>query len=118
MFTKLQFKLKIAFINFQTLPNTFESLIALGARLKQNQQQLSTSVTSIKHSQSENGVKRTNAEQQLKKLKNKEVSVPNQYKRQINDKSKKNVICYQCNKKGHYKSQCLKLIKKQFKNVN
>ena len=32
--------------------------------------------------------------------------------------TKKNVICYQCNKKGHYKLQCFELIKKQFKNAN
>ena len=34
LFTKLWFKLKIVFINFQTLPDTFKSLIALSAKLK------------------------------------------------------------------------------------
>ena len=43
LFTKLQSELKVAFINFQTLPDTFKSLIALSARLKQNQQQLFSS---------------------------------------------------------------------------
>ena len=28
------------------------------------------------------------------------------------------MIYYQCNKKGHYKSQCPELIKEQFKNAN
>ena len=42
----------------------------------------------------------------------------NQHKRQTDDKNKKNVICYQCNKKDYYKSQCSELVKKQFKNVN
>ena len=37
LFIKLQFKLKIVLINFQTLSNIFESLIALNAKLKQNQ---------------------------------------------------------------------------------
>ena len=72
-----------------------------------------------KHSQSENGVKdRINAGQQSKKSRGEEVSVPNQYKRQINDKSKESVTCYQCNKKGHYKSQCPELVRKQLKNAN
>ena len=31
LFTKLQSELRVALINFQTLPDTFESLVALGA---------------------------------------------------------------------------------------
>ena len=119
LFTKLQPKLKVALINFQILPNIFESLIALGVRLKQNQQQLFSSTTSTKHSQSKNNMeKKTNTEQQLKKLKDEKVSAFNQHKKQTDDKNKKNVIYYQCNKKGHYKSQCSELTKKQFKNAN
>ena len=38
LFTKLQSELRIMLINFQTLPDIFKSLVALGARLKQNQQ--------------------------------------------------------------------------------
>ena len=91
------------FINFQTLSDIFESLVALNVRLKQNQQQLSDSAISIKCSWPENGMKRINIEQQLKKPKNEEISALNQQKRWIDDKSKKNVIYYQCNKKGHYK---------------
>ena len=107
------------FTNFQILSNTFKSLVTLNARLKQNQWQLFSSTTSIKCSWLENGVKeRINTEQQLKKLKSEEVSASNQHKRWTDDKSKKNVICYQCNKKNHYKSQYSELIKKQFKNVN
>ena len=118
LFTKLQPELRVVLTNFQTLPNTFESLVALSARLKQNQQQLPGSATSIKCSQSENGVKGTNTGQQLKKPRNEEISVSSQHKRWTDDKSKKDVICYQCNKKGHYKSQYPELTKKQFKNVN
>ena len=81
LFIKLQFKLKVTFTNFQTLLNIFESLIALSVRLKQNQQQLSDNAISIKYSQSENGVKRINTEQQLKKLKNKKISAFSQYKK-------------------------------------
>ena len=62
--------------------------------------------------------KRTNAGQQSKKLKSEEVSASNQHKKRINDRSKEGVICYQCNKKGHYKSQCFVLVKKQLKNIN
>ena len=118
MFTKLWFELRIVFINFQILSDTFKSLVALSTRLKQNQQQLFSSAILIKHNQSENNVKRINTGQQSKKSKNEEVSVSNQHKSWINNKSKKNIICYQCNKKGHYKSQYLKLIKKQPKNAN
>ena len=76
LFTKLQPELRIAFINFQTLSDIFESLVALSVRLEQNQQQLSSSIISIKHSQLENDVReRINAEQQLKKPKGKEVLV-------------------------------------------
>ena len=28
------------------------------------------------------------------------------------------MICYQCNKKGHYKSQCSELVREQPKNAN
>ena len=63
LFTKLQSKLKVVFINFQTLPDTFESLVALSTRLEQNQRQLLSSATSTKHSQPENDMKRTNTEQ-------------------------------------------------------
>ena len=106
------------FINFQILPDIFKSLIALGVRLKQNQWQLFSSIISIKHNQSENGVKGANAEQQSKKLKNEEVLVPDQHRKQTNDKSKESVICYQCNKKGHYKLQCSELARKHLKNAN
>ena len=82
------------FINFQTLLDTFESLVALSARLEQNQWQLPGSAISIKHSQSENGMKRTNAEQQSKKPKNEEVSASNQHKKWTDDKSKEDVTCY------------------------
>ena len=81
LFIKLQFELKIVLINFQILFDIFKSLVALGARLEQNQQQLSGSATLIKHNWSENGVKGINAGQQLKKLKSEEVSVFNQHKR-------------------------------------
>ena len=54
-------------------------------------------------------MKRANTGQQSKKSKDEEISAPNQHKRQTDDRSKKNVICYQCNKKGHYKSQCPEL---------
>ena len=54
---KLQLKLRVVLINFQTLPDTFKSLVALGARLEQNQWQLSSSATSTKHNWPENGVK-------------------------------------------------------------
>ena len=37
LFTKLWPELKVVLTNFQTLPDIFESLVALGARLKQNQ---------------------------------------------------------------------------------
>ena len=77
LFTKLQPELKIVFINFQILPDTFESLVALNVRLEQNQQQLSSSITLIKYNQLENGVKKINTGQQSKKLKSKEVSAPN-----------------------------------------
>ena len=71
------------------------------------------------YSQSENDVKKkTNTEQQSKKLKDKEILVLNQHKKWTDDKNKKDVTCYQCNKKGHYKSQCSELAKKQLKNVN
>ena len=112
LFIKLQSELKIVFINFQILSDIFENLVALSVKLKQNQWQLSGSVISTKHNWLENDVKGINAEQQLKKLKGEEVSIPNQYKKQTDDKNKENVICYQYNKKGHYKSQCSKLIKK------
>ena len=118
LFIKLQSELRVALINFQTLSNIFESLIALGVRLEQNQWQLPSSATSIKHSQSENGVKGTNTGQQSKKPRDEEVSVPSQHKRWTDDKSKKSVICYQCNKKGHYKSQCSELTREQLKNAN
>ena len=118
LFMKLQSKLKIALTNFQTLPDTFESLVALNTRLKQNQQQLSGNATSIKHSQPENSVKGINTGQQSKKPKSEEVSAPNQHKRQTDDKSKESVICYQCNKKGYYKLQCPELTKEQLKNAN
>ena len=79
LFIKLQSELKIMLINFQILPDIFKSLVALNARLKQNQCQLSSSATSIKCSWPENGMKeRINAGQQLKKPKSEEVSVPNQ----------------------------------------
>ena len=82
LFTKLQPELRIALINFQTLPDTFKSLVALGVWLKQNQQQLFSSTTSIKCSQPENGMKeRINAGQQSKKPRGEEVSAPNQHKR-------------------------------------
>ena len=107
------------FINFQTLPDTFESLVALGARLEQNQCQLSSSATSTKCSWPENGMKeRTNAGQQLKKPRGEEISVSNQHKGQTDDRSKEGVTCYQCNKKGHYKLQCPKLAREQPKNAN
>ena len=118
LFTKLWSELKVVFINFQILSDIFKSLVALSIRLEQNQWQLSGNITLIKHNQSENSVKRINAGQQLKKPRGKEVSVLSQYKRQTDDRSKENVIYYQCNKKGHYKSQCSELTKKQFKNVN
>ena len=38
LFTKLWPELRVVFINFQTLPDTFESLVVLGVRLEQNQQ--------------------------------------------------------------------------------
>ena len=94
LFTKLQSELKIVLINFQTLSDIFENLIALGVRLKQNQQQLSDSITLIKHSQSENGVKRINAGQQSKKSKSEKISAFNQQKKWTDDRSKENVICY------------------------
>ena len=98
------------FTNFQTLPDIFESLVALGARLKQNQQQLFSSTISTEHSQPENGMREgTNTGQQSKKPKSKEVSAPNQHKEQTDDKTKKGITCYQCNKKNHYKSQCSEL---------
>ena len=119
LFMKLQPKLRVAFTNFQILPDTFESLIALGVRLEQNQWQLSSSTTLTKHSQSENDVREgTNAGQQSKKPKGEKISVPNQHKKWTDDKNKKGVICYQCNKKGHYKSQCPKLAREQLKNAN
>ena len=106
------------FINFQTLSDTFESLIALNARLKQNQWQLFSNVILIKYNQSENDVKRINTEQQSKKPRGEKVSAPNQHKKWIDNKSKEGVICYQCNKKGHYKLQCSELMKEQPKNIN
>ena len=106
------------FINFQTLSDIFKSLIALSVRLKQSQWQLFSSIISIKHSWSENDVKRANAGQQSKKSKNKKVSVPDQHREWTNDRNKKSVICYQCNKKGYYRLQYSELIKKQFKNAN
>ena len=118
LFTKLQPELRVVFINFQTLPDTFESLVALSARLKQNQWQLPGSAILIKCSWPENGMKRTNTGQQSKKPKNEEVSAFNQHKRWTDDKNKKNVTCYQCNKKGHYKLQYSKVARKQFKNAN
>ena len=63
-------------------------------------------------------MKRANTGQQSKKSKNEEVSASDQHREQTDDKSKKNVICYQCNKKGHYKSQYSELVRKQPKNVN
>ena len=63
-------------------------------------------------------MKGINAGQQSKKSRDEEVSVPNQHKRQTDDKSKKNVICYQYNKKGHYKLQCPELTREQPKNAN
>ena len=62
--------------------------------------------------------KKTNTEQQSKKLKNEEVSAFNQHKEQTDDKSKKSVIFYQCNKKNHYKLQYSELTKEQSKNAN
>ena len=105
-------------INFQTLSDTFESLVALGARLEQNQQQLSSSTTLTKCSQPENGVKEANTEQQSKKPRGEEVSAPGQHREQTDDRSKEGVTCYQCNKKGHYKLQCPELAREQLKNVN
>ena len=118
LFTKLWFKLKVVLINFQTLPDTFESLIVLDAKLKQNQWQLFSSITLTKCSWLKNGVKRANTEQQSKKPKSKKVSAPDQHKKWTDNKSKKSVICYQCNKKDHYKLQCLKLTREQLKNTN
>ena len=119
LFTKLQFELRVALINFQILPDIFKSLIALNVWLKQNQWQLFSSTTSIKHSQPENGVKeRTNTGQQLKKPRGEEISAPNQHKGWTDNRSKKGVICYQCNKKGHYKSQYPELAREQPKNAN
>ena len=63
-------------------------------------------------------MKRTSAGQQSKKSRSEEVSAPNQQKKQIDNRSKEGVICYQCNKKGHYKLQCSELAKEQFKNAN
>ena len=118
LFTKLQSELRIAFTNFQTLPDTFKSLVALSVRLEQNQWQLFSSTTLTKCNWSENDVKRANAEQQSKKLKNEEVLVSSQHREWTDDKSKKNVTCYQCNKKDHYKLQCSELAKEQPKNAN
>ena len=63
-------------------------------------------------------MKEANAEQQSKKLKNEKISVSDQHRKWTDDKSKKNVIYYQYNKKSHYKSQCSELTKEQFKNAN
>ena len=63
-------------------------------------------------------MKRIYTKQQLKKLKGEKVSASNQHKKQTDDRNKKGVICYQCNKKGYYKSQCFELTKKQLKNAN
>ena len=63
-------------------------------------------------------MKGANAEQQSKKPKSEKISVFNQHKEQTDNRSKKNVICYQCNKKDHYRSQCSELTRKQFKNIN
>ena len=63
-------------------------------------------------------MKGANAGQQSKKPRSEEVSTPDQHRKQTDDRSKKNVICYQCNKKGHYKSQYPELTKKQPKNAN
>ena len=40
------------------------------------------------------------------------------FKNKLMIKLKKSVICYQYNKKGHYKLQCFELIREQLKNVN
>ena len=61
---------------------------------------------------------RINAGQQLKKLRSEEVSVLSQHKGQTDNRSKEGVICYQCNKKGHYKLQCSELAREQPKNAN
>ena len=63
-------------------------------------------------------MKRANTGQQSKKPKGEEISVPGQHREQTDDRSKKNVTCYQCNKKSHYKSQYSELTKKQPKNAN
>ena len=75
LFMKLWSELRVVLINFQTLSDTFESLVVLNVRLKQNQWQLSSSTISIKCSWSENG-ERTNAGQQSKKPRGEEVLVP------------------------------------------
>ena len=119
LFTKLQSELRVVLTNFQILSDIFESLVALGVRLEQNQHQLFSSAILIKHSWLENGMKkRINAEQQSKKSKSEKISAFNQQKKWTDNRNKKGVTCYQCNKKGHYKLQCFELIREQLKNAN
>ena len=87
--------------------------------LKQNQQQLSSKDTSSKQScQKTDNKKNINTNQSSKKCCAEEMTVSTQLKSQVEDKQKKSIICYQCQKKNHYKSQCSELTSEQGKNVN
>ena len=113
-FTRLRVDLRTALTNYQDLPTTRDSLVALAARLESNlreggaskmkrSQPSKPSDKKERSSKSYSNNRHASSEEQAKSKDNAGFKSTG---RSAGGRDKSNVTCYNCDKKGHYANEC------------
>lgn len=106
LFTRLRPELRTAITNYQNIPTTRYGLVALAARLEKNQ----TKPTQPRQERQEEKGRHKHPYKQRRRSDGKPLDKRERSREGSNERKpqgdRSNVICYKCNRKGHYAPDC------------